>query len=196
MTSLFLTTMSTLTFSQVELKDIFGRGYPAWLIAELRSDQAGETGAVAIYEGILAVTRSSDLRAFAEHHRATEQEHLARINDLLPSKQHSRLLPLWRVAGFLTGLLPALFGVNATYATIQAVETFVDHHYAQQIARLDAERLCPAVREILNQCRLDEVSHRDEAGELLKEQPGVMLRLWCAMVGRGSSYAVALARVF
>jgi ubiquinone biosynthesis monooxygenase Coq7 len=170
--------------------------YPAWLIAELRSDQAGETGAVAIYNGILAVTRNSELRAFAEHHRATEQEHFARINDLLPSNQHSRLLPLWRVAGYLTGLLPALFGANATYATIQAVETFVDHHYAQQIARLDSEYLFPAVREILNQCRLDEVSHRDEAGELLKEQPSVMLRLWCAMVGRGSSYAVALARVF
>jgi ubiquinone biosynthesis monooxygenase Coq7 len=46
--------------------------YPEWLIAELRSDQAGETGAVAIYDGILAVTRNSDLRAFAEHHRATE----------------------------------------------------------------------------------------------------------------------------
>ena len=170
--------------------------YPEWLIAELRSDQAGETGAVAIYEGILAVTRNSDLRAFAEHHRATEQEHLARINDLLPSKQHSRLLPLWRVAGFLTGLLPALFGANATYATIQAVETFVDQHYGHQIARLDSECLFPAVREILNQCRLDEVSHRDEAGERLKEQPSVMLRLWCAMVGRGSSYAVVLARIF
>jgi ubiquinone biosynthesis monooxygenase Coq7 len=89
-----------------------------------------------------------------------------------------------------------LFGANATYATIQALEAFVDQHYSQQIARMDSECLFPAVREILNQCRLDEVSHRDEARDLLKEQPGVMLRLWCAMVGRGSSYAVALARIF
>ena len=101
-----------------------------------------------------------------------------------------------RVAGYLTGLLPALFGANATYATIQALEAFVDQHYSQQIARMDSECLFPAVREILNQCRLDEVSHRDEARDLLKEQPSVMLRLWCAMVGRGSSYAVALARIF
>ena len=28
---------------------------PAWLLGELRSDQAGETGAVAIYRGILWV---------------------------------------------------------------------------------------------------------------------------------------------
>jgi demethoxyubiquinone hydroxylase (CLK1/Coq7/Cat5 family) len=28
---------------------------PAWLVADLRSDQAGETGAVWIYRGVLAV---------------------------------------------------------------------------------------------------------------------------------------------
>ena len=42
--------------------------------AELRSDHAGETGAVAIYRGILAITRNPELRTFAEHHLATEQD--------------------------------------------------------------------------------------------------------------------------
>ncbi len=49
---------------------------PAWLLGELRSDQAGETGAVAIYRGILWVSKDASIRRFAEHHLLTEQDHL------------------------------------------------------------------------------------------------------------------------
>ena len=101
--------------------------FPDWLTAELRSDHAGEFGAVRIYRGILAVTRDPALRAFAERHGETEQSHLDLIETLLPVAQRSRLLPLWRLAAWLTGALPALFGTGAVYATIDAVETFVDH---------------------------------------------------------------------
>ena len=38
---------------------------PAWLLGELRSDQAGETGAVAIYRGILWVSKDASIRRFA-----------------------------------------------------------------------------------------------------------------------------------
>ena len=71
------------------------------LWAELRSDQAGETGAVAIYRGILAVTRDAAVRAFAENHLATEREHLRQVDAWLPVERRSRLLPAWRVAGFV-----------------------------------------------------------------------------------------------
>ena len=99
------------------------------MLPALRSDHAGETGAVYIYRGILAVTRAPEVRAFARHHLATEQRHLEMMTQLLPREQHSRLLPLWRVAGWLTGMLPALFGPLAVYRTIDAVESFVDRHY-------------------------------------------------------------------
>jgi ubiquinone biosynthesis monooxygenase Coq7 len=98
------------------------------LIGDLRSDHAGETSAVAIYLGILAVSRDPKIRAFAQEHLATEREHIARMEALLRPGQRSVLLPLWRVAGWLTGFLPALAGPRAVYATIDAVETFVDHH--------------------------------------------------------------------
>ena len=168
--------------------------YPRWLVQELRSDHAGEVGAVTIYHGILAVSRDTSVREFARHHLQTEKQHLAEINELLPSAQRSRLLPLWRIAGFLTGALPALFGSKAVYATIQAVETFVDLHYAAQIERLDAEQIFPTMRAVLNQCRLDEVAHRDEAGDNLMATPGPILRLWCKAVGSGSAFAVSLAK--
>ena len=83
---------------------------PAWLIGELRSDHAGETGAVMIYRGILAFCKDPAIRDFAERHGATEQGHLDLLNALLPPEAHSKLLPIWRIAGWMTGAIPALFG--------------------------------------------------------------------------------------
>ncbi len=178
---------------------------PASLVGELRSDHAGETGAVWIYRGVLALTRDAALRRFAETHLATEQEHLRLITPLLPWPQRSRLLPLWRVAGFFTGALPALAGPRAVYATIAAVETFVDQHYQQQLDQIDAlpadtrESAAP-LRALLARCQADECHHRDEAtafgAALRADAPGWLTRAWCAMVGSGSAAAVVLARRF
>lgn len=46
----------------------------------LRSDHAGETGAVHIYKGIRAVTRLDYIREFAREHQATEERHLEIMN--------------------------------------------------------------------------------------------------------------------
>jgi len=168
------------------------------LWADLRSDQAGETGAVAIYRGILAVARDPDVRAFADRHLATEREHLRRVDAWLPASRRSRLLPAWRVAGWITGALPALIGRDAVYRTIAAVETFVDRHYAAQLDLIDAmapDARRAELRALLAACQADEVEHRDEARALLtRDAPGVVGRAWAALVGGGSAAAVSLAR--
>jgi demethoxyubiquinone hydroxylase (CLK1/Coq7/Cat5 family) len=161
---------------------------------DLRSDHAGETGAVAIYAGVLAVTRDPALRNFAQRHQATEREHLRRVEDWLPPDRRSRLLPAWRVAGWLTGALPALFGPRAVYATIAAVETFVDRHYQDQIDHLRAHTGPDDLLPMLQACQADECAHRDEAATAAGGPPGWLLRAWCAGVGAGSAGAVALAR--
>ncbi len=166
---------------------------PADMVGELRSDHAGETGAVYIYHGVLALSRDPGLRAFAQRHRATEAEHLRRVAAVLPWPQRSRLLLPWRVAGFLTGALPALFGPRAVYATIAAVETFVDRHYQQQLDRLHGRPEAAPLRALLAECQADEVHHRDEA-QAAAPAPGALLRAWCAVVGSGSAMAVVLAR--
>lgn len=176
---------------------------PAGMRGDLRSDHAGETGAVWIYRGILTMTRDANLRAFAHHHLATEEEHLRLITPLLPWPQRSRLLVLWRVAGFLTGALPALAGPRAVYATIAAVETFVDQHYQQQLHTIDAlsssegvahAALAAQLRALLARCQVDERKHRDEATALQGAAPGPLLRGWCGAVSAGSAVAVAIAR--
>ena len=97
-------------------------GYPRWLERELRANHAGEAGAVAIYRGILVVTRDTALRTFATNHLETEARHLTVMEGLLPRARRSRLLPVWRAAGFVTGALPAHFGPRAVYITVEAVE--------------------------------------------------------------------------
>ena len=169
-------------------------GLPRWLQQELRSDHAGEFGAVMIYRGILAVSRDASVREFAKSHLRTEQKHLALMEEIVPSEGRTRLLPLWRVMGWLTGALPALFGRQAVFATIEAVETFVDHHYQQQIVRLTPDGEYGPLRQVLVDCQADEVSHRDEAASLALPKRNVILRLWCAVVGSGSGAAVLAAK--
>ena len=187
----------------------------AAVIADLRTDHAGETGAVMIYRGILAVTRDPGVRRFALTHLATEVGHLAAIEPLITAAQRSLLLPAWRVAGWLTGALPALFGPRAVYATVAAVETFVDHHYAEQIQSidqtldqpLDPSNLLPlaarqraqlqSLRTLLQTCRDDEIAHRDEAAALFAlagQPPSVALRIWVHLVDAGSRGAVKICR--
>lgn len=169
---------------------------PAALQRELRTDHAGETGAVMIYRGVLAVSRDAGLRAFARHHLDTEQRHLRQIEAVLPAAARSRLLPVWRLSGWLTGALPALSGPRAVYATIEAVETFVDAHYDAQIRQIeDSGRHDLAdLKALLVQCQADEVAHRDDAGRRWDARPGPLLRIWLRLVRFGSEQAVRVCR--
>jgi ubiquinone biosynthesis monooxygenase Coq7 len=172
-----------------------GDQLPEQVLADLRTDHAGEVGAVCIYLGVLCITRDPMLRAFAQHHLSTERSHLKQIETWLTKNHFSLLLPLWRIAGFITGALPALFGSKAVYATIEAVETFVDHHYEEQVAALVSQPELDVLRLSLLQCQADEVKHREEAAEAYgTDQYGFVLRLWCALVGSGSRGAVAVCR--
>ena len=171
-----------------------GVALPTWLVRELRSDHAGETGAIAMYRAILAISRSEEIKAFAMSHLETERRHLGLIESVLPLRARSLFLPLWKLAGLLTGAIPAVFGRNAVYATIDAVETFVDRHYGAQVRRLSDEAIHDEVRELLERCRLDEVMHRDEARAGLQREAGPLGRLWQRAVAAGSAGAVVLAR--
>ncbi len=168
-----------------------------YLERELRSDHAGETGAVAIYKGIAAVAGwrgDAELTEFAFHHGQTEAEHLRLIEAWFPPAQRSRLLGPWRVAGWLTGALPALFGRRSVYATIAAVETFVDQHYQQQIDHLQCHGGPEGLLPLLVRCQSDEQAHRDEAAAMVGAKVPWLLRAWCWVVGTGSAAAVVLAR--
>ena len=168
-----------------------------YLQRELRSDHAGESGAVYIYKGIVAVAKwrkDDEMHLFAKSHGMTEADHLTQIEHWLPSHQRSYLLGPWRLAGWLTGALPALFGRRSVYATIAAVETFVDHHYQQQIDHIKEFGGPEGLLPLLMRCQADEQHHRDESAALAGSKSNWILQAWCWTVGFGSAAAVVLAR--
>mmetsp|Transcript_18967 Transcript_18967/g.41327 ORF Transcript_18967/g.41327 Transcript_18967/m.41327 type:complete len:320 (-) Transcript_18967:430-1389(-) len=129
-----------------------------WLSSEMRSNHAGETGAVKIYEGALLAlnlrrtlrfppysnsargTRyEDDLRAFAEEHKESEQGHLDLLEEVLDVEEHSAMLPAWRVSGIALGFASTFFCPRGMYLTTEAVESFVEEHYGYQIRRLTDE---------------------------------------------------------
>lgn len=165
---------------------------PEPILRELRSDHAGELGAVWIYRGILAVSRDPGVRAFALEHQAAEAAHLDYFVTHLPRAWHTKLAPLWRLAGFLLGAGPALLGPRAVFATVAAVEDFVDDHYALQIEMLAAHPAYGALRERLVSFRDDELAHREDARR--KGGGGPIRGVWASLVRSGSAIGAQIAR--
>ena len=167
--------------------DAFGRK----LCGDLRSDHAGETGAVAIYMGMLALSRDKQLREFALTHLNTEQKHLAVLDAWLPHTCRSRLLPLWHLSGWLLGATAAVGGRRFSYITVGAVEKFVVDHYEKQLP--DAPE---GVQALLRNLQQDEAHHQQDAEQRAGDSTGrTSAKLWSNIVWHGSALAVSLARI-
>tara|TARA_B100000287_G_scaffold426062_1_gene473370 strand:- start:2842 stop:3357 length:516 start_codon:yes stop_codon:yes gene_type:complete len=165
---------------------------PKYLIPHLRTDHAGETGAVYIYKGILFASKNYDIIKFAKKHLKTEQSHLDKINNVLPDSQKSSLLIIWKIFGFLTGFVPALFGTNFIYATIYYVESFVEIHYKNQIFLLSNNKSNREIKKLLCSLNHDEVNHKNEALSKF-DQSNPLIRLWGKIVMFGSKVAVYIS---
>ena len=144
----------------------------------IRVDQAGEFGAVRIYEGQLAALRWTGRgkgdagRKIAAMARA-EREHRATFDRLLVERRvrPTLLSPLWGVAGFALGAATALMGEKAAMACTVAVEETIDEHYASQAAALGDDEA--ELRTTVEKFRADELQHRDEAlASGAEEAPG------------------------
>jgi ubiquinone biosynthesis monooxygenase Coq7 len=131
----------------------------------IRVDQAGEYGAVRIYEGQLAVLRQGRARDEIRHMTEQEARHLARFNELLQSRRvrPTLLQPLWHLAGYALGVGTALLGAKAAMACTVAVEEVIDEHYQDQAERLGEAD--PALKETILAFRDDELAHRARAIE-------------------------------
>ena len=124
----------------------------------IRVDHAGEYGAVRIYEGQMSVLGPSPVLS---HMAEQEKRHLETFNGLMVQRRvrPTALLPLWHVAGFALGAGSALMGKNAAMACTVAVEEVIDEHYAGQVAVVEDDGL----RQTFEDCRLEELEHRETA---------------------------------
>src|SRR5476651_1943147 len=163
----------------------------------IRVDQAGEFGAVRIYEGQLAALRwrgksnSDAARKIAAMARA-EREH-NKVFDRLLAERRIRptvLSPLWNVAGFALGAATALMGDKAAMACTVAIEETIDEHYAGQAASLGDDEV--ALRGTIEKFRAEEIEHKDTALAAGAEQAPAYEALTAA-IKAGSRLAIWLS---
>jgi 3-demethoxyubiquinol 3-hydroxylase len=161
----------------------------------IRVDQAGEYGAVRIYEGQLSVLASSDSAPVIKHMLDQEIEHLETFSEMLKKRRvrPTALMPLWHLAGFALGAGTALLGKKAAMACTVAVEEVIDEHYAAQVEKLecmgnDEKNL----KDTCEKFREEELEHRKIGLEHGAEQtPGY--EALSAVVKTGSRMAIWLS---
>jgi ubiquinone biosynthesis monooxygenase Coq7 len=163
----------------------------------IRVDQAGEFGAVRIYEGQLAALRwTGRLNGAAgrkiAHMARAEREHRRTFDRLMTERRvrPTALSPLWSAAGFALGAATALMGEKAAMACTVAVEETIDEHYARQAGILGDDEA--ELRATIEKFRADEIAHKDEALAAGAEQtPGY--RPLTAAIKAGSRLAIWLS---
>ena len=167
---------------------------PNIIVPDLRTDHAGETGAVFIYKGILLLSKDKEIIEFANNHLLTEKKHLELIETILPNDEKSKLLFLWRFLGLLTGLIPALVGKKFIYATIFFVESFVEKHYNEQIIKLKKKNKIKYMEliKLLEKLKNDEISHKEDSLKRFGKL-SLLLRIWGNIVEIGSRTAVSIS---
>ena len=256
--------------SDFALDRIDASSFPPWLLGEMRSNQAGETGAVAIYQGSgwalgvrerwlgdsdnrapsravgdgdgdsvsvdisenpgapggpaapSAAAYEAALASFVREHVESERAHLVLLDVILcDASMRSRLLPVWRLAGFALGAVSTLLSPRRMYVTTDAVETFVEGHYQYQIGRLEGtsrvegraeseralshdaaveshdyhdDRGREELLRVLRHCCEDEVHHKEEAQAAYGTLRPTDVP-WQWLVGRGSAVAASAAKL-
>jgi ubiquinone biosynthesis monooxygenase Coq7 len=163
----------------------------------IRVDQAGEFGAVRIYEGQLAAlrwtgrARGEASRTIAAMARA-ERRHNKEFDRLLAARRvrPTILSPLWSVAGFALGAATALMGDKAAMACTVAIEETIDEHYAGQAAALGDDEA--ELRGTIETFRAEEIEHKNEALASGAEQAPAYGTLTAA-IKTGSKLAIWLS---
>lgn len=163
----------------------------------IRVDQAGEFGAVRIYEGQLAALRWTGRaggdagRKIAAMARA-ERVHKATFDGLTARRRvrPTALSPLWSLAGFGLGVATALLGDKAAMACTVAVEETIDEHYAAQAAALGDDEA--ELRATVEKFRAEEIEHKETALASGAEQAPAYTALTAA-IKAGSKLAIWLS---
>lgn len=163
----------------------------------LRVDQAGEFGAVRIYEGQLAALKWTGRANGATgrkiaHMAKAEREHNRTFDRLIVERRvrPTLLSPLWSAAGFALGAATALMGEKAAMACTVAVEETIDEHYAHQAAQLGDDEA--PLRATIEKFRAEEIEHKDTALASGAED-AVAYRPLTAAIKAGSRLAIWLS---
>ncbi|KAJ1725794.1 ubiquinone biosynthesis monooxygenase Coq7 [Coemansia erecta] len=162
----------------------------------LRINQAGETAAVTIYRGQMAVLGgNAGLKKMLTHMRDQEAEHL-RIMDrhVVDFRVRPTILqPVAAVGGYLLGVTSALLGVRSAMTCTEAVETRIGGHYNDQLRELHVMKHegLDELKKSIAKCRDEELEHLDTAVEN-GSQLAPLYKLQFELIKGGCSVAIWL----
>ena len=143
----------------------------------IRVDQAGERGAIKIYEGqLLALNtfiKDEKLKKMIEEMKNHEKKHLDFFNKEIKKRniKPTKLLPLWDLLGIGLGFGSAIMGKKAAMLCTASVEEVIDKHYQNQINQLDSEE--KKLRKKIIKFRNDEIHHKNIAYEQGASKEGI-----------------------
>lgn len=97
----------------------------------IRVNQAGELGAVRIYQGQLAVLGRTKDGPVLKHMLEHERKHFDTFNKIVAENgvRPTVFWPFWNVAGVALGAGTAMMGREAAMLCTEAVETVIGEHY-------------------------------------------------------------------
>lgn len=161
----------------------------------LRVDQAGELGAVRIYQGQKAILGKGRHGPALARMAEQERHHLDTFNRLIGERRvrPTILSPLWNVAGFVLGAGTALMGEKAAMACTVAVEETIDEHYAEQAAQLGDDEA--ELRDTIERFRAEELEHRD-IGLANGAEQAAGYPILSAVIKTGCRIAITLSQRF
>ena len=133
----------------------------------VRVDQAGERGAIKIYEGqLLALNtfvKDDKLKKMIEEMKNHEKKHLDFFNKEIKKRniKPTKLLPLWDLLGVGLGFGSAMMGKKATMLCTASVEEVIDGHYQNQLNQINSDE--KILKEKIKKFRDDEIHHKNIA---------------------------------
>ena len=133
----------------------------------IRVDQAGERGAIKIYEGqLLALNtfvKDENLKKTIEKMKNHEKEHLDFFNKEIKKRKikPTKLLPIWDLLGIGLGFSSAMMGKKAAMLCTASVEEVIDKHYQNQLDQLHSDE--KNLKKKIKKFRDDELHHKDIA---------------------------------
>ena len=162
----------------------------------IRVADAGERGAIKIYEGQLlalnTIVKNDDLKETIGEMKKHEEEHSNFFEDEIEKRNinPTKLLPLWDLLGLGLGFGSTILGKKAAMLCTASVEEVIDEHYKSQIDQIEVDE--KDLKEKIIKFRQDELDHKDIAYEKGATKKGVY-SIMDKIIKTGSKVAIKIS---
>tara|TARA_Y100000590_G_scaffold322275_1_gene364927 strand:- start:1208 stop:1741 length:534 start_codon:yes stop_codon:yes gene_type:complete len=162
----------------------------------IRVDQAGERGAIKIYEGQLlalnTLVKDEKLKKTIEEMKSHEKEHLDFFNKEIKKRniKPTKLQPLWDLLGVGLGFGSVIMGKKATMLCTASVEEVIDGHYKNQLDQINSDE--KVLKEKIEKFRNDEIHHKNIAYDNGASKEG-LYSIFDKIIKTGSKVAINIS---